>query len=163
MTLILGIDPGTKCGWALLKDETEDLIGMGEWDLSTKRFEGGGMRYVKLRRKLEDFFKENSEISVVCYEEVRRHLGTNAAHIYGGIVATLTSFCEEKEIPYISIPVGTIKKRATGKGNAKKDQMIEAASEKWGRDKENITENMADAAWCADTYIHMANEMDGCV
>ena len=39
-------------------------------------------------------------------------------------MATLTAWCEHHQIPYQGVPVGTIKKHATGKGNAGKDDMI---------------------------------------
>ena len=38
----------------------------------------------------------------------------------------LTAWCEHHNIPYQGVPVGTIKKHATGKGNAGKDEMIAA-------------------------------------
>jgi hypothetical protein len=62
----------------------------------------------------------------VYFEEVRRHAGVDAAHAYGGFMAHLTAWCEHHQIPYQGVPVGTIKKHATGKGNANKDQMIGA-------------------------------------
>ena len=37
-------------------------------------------------------------IGVVHYEEVRRHAGTDAAHVYGGLLATLTAWCEQHAI-----------------------------------------------------------------
>ncbi|MBM3273404.1 hypothetical protein FJY94_09270, partial [Candidatus Kaiserbacteria bacterium] len=40
---------------------------------------------------------------------------------------TLTAWCEHHQIPYQGVPVGTIKKHATGKGNAGKAEMIAAA------------------------------------
>ena len=58
---------------------------------------------------------------------VIEHLGVDAAHAYGGFMAHLTAWCEHHQIPYQGIPVGTIKKHATGKGNASKDEMIAAA------------------------------------
>lgn len=39
----------------------------------------------------------------------------------------LTAWCEQHNIPYQGVPVGTIKKNATGKGNAGKQEMIAAA------------------------------------
>jgi Holliday junction resolvasome RuvABC endonuclease subunit len=42
-------------------------------------------------------------------------------------MATLTAWAELRGIPYEGVPVGTIKKYATGKGNANKDAMIDAA------------------------------------
>lgn len=41
-------------------------------------------------------------------------------------VATLTTWCEHQNIAYLGVPVGTIKKHATGKGNAGKTEVIAA-------------------------------------
>ena len=64
--------------------------------------------------------------NALLFEEVRRHVGTDAAHLYGGFLATLTSWCEQQGIAYQGVPVGTIKKHATGKGNAGKAEVIAA-------------------------------------
>jgi Holliday junction resolvasome RuvABC endonuclease subunit len=42
-------------------------------------------------------------------------------------MAHLTAWAENRKIPYSGVPVGTIKKHATGKGNANKEAMIAAA------------------------------------
>jgi Holliday junction resolvasome RuvABC endonuclease subunit len=68
--------------------------------------------------------------AAVYFEEVRRHAGTDAAHVYGGLLAHLTAWCEARGIPYAGVPVGTIKAHATGKGNASKDTMIAAMQSK---------------------------------
>jgi Holliday junction resolvasome RuvABC endonuclease subunit len=60
------------------------------------------------------------------FEEVRRHASTDASHVYGGFLGLLTAFAEHHQIPYQGVPVGTIKKHATGKGNANKDAMVAA-------------------------------------
>jgi Holliday junction resolvasome RuvABC endonuclease subunit len=65
-------------------------------------------------------------IGVVFFEEVRAHRGTAAAHWYGGFLAHLTAWCEHRAIAYQGVPVATIKKHATGKGNAGKDDVIAA-------------------------------------
>ena len=51
----------------------------------------------------------------------------------------------------IGIPVGTIKKHATGKGNASKEMMIEAARKKLGYKDDD--DNEADALWILDAGI----------
>lgn len=66
----------------------------------------------------------------------------DAAHAYGGFMAHLTAWCEHHQIPYRGVPVGTIKKHATGKGNAGKDAVI-AAVRAWGFDPAD--DNEADA------------------
>ena len=67
---------------------------------------------------------QDIELDVVFYELVMSHKGADAAHIYGGLQALLTAWCEEHEIPYQGIGVGTVKKFWTGKGNANKEKMI---------------------------------------
>jgi Holliday junction resolvasome RuvABC endonuclease subunit len=90
------------------------------------RYEGGGMRYLRFRSWLGDMQRLSGGLQRIVFEEVRRHAGTDAAHIYGGFLAHLTAWCEERSIPYEGIPVGTIKRFATGKGNAPKDAMLAA-------------------------------------
>lgn len=120
--VILALDLGTKTGYALSNGVS------GVKDLKTDRHEGAGMRYLRFERWL-GLMNYDHMVDEIYYEEVRRHAGTQASHVYGGLQATLTKFCEEKLIPYQSVPVGTIKKHATGYGNASKEMMISAAKE----------------------------------
>lgn len=123
---ILALDLGTKTGWALQQGEE---IFSGTENFQTSRFSGGGMRFLRFRRFL-DSLKEKTDIKTVYFEEVRRHLGTDAAHVYGGFLAHLTAWCEEHKIPYQGVSVGTIKRHATGKGNANKEEVIASIKEK---------------------------------
>lgn len=149
---VLGIDPGTKCGWAVLDDGK--VVASGVWRLSPKRHEGGGMRYVRLRIYLDEIAA--LKIKAAAYEEVRRHMGVDAAHVYGGIVAVLQSWCEDNKVPYQAIPVGTVKKHATGKGNAGKPAMVAAARERFGVEPE--TDDEADALFIADMFSKALGE-----
>ena len=88
------------------------------------------MRYLRFKRWLSELRLLAGEIHGVYFEEVRRHLGVDAAHVYGGLLAILTSWCEEKKIPYQGVPVGTIKKFIASKGNASKEEVIAAIREK---------------------------------
>jgi len=124
-TKILALDLGTTAGWAL--NHRDGLISSGSESFKTTRFEGGGLRYLRFKRWLTDIKQCAEGIELVCYEEVRRHAGVDAAHAYGGFMAHLTAWCEHHQIPYQGVPVGTIKKHATGKGNAGKAEMIAAA------------------------------------
>lgn len=120
---ILCLDLGTNTGWAAKLESGH--IESGSVSFQNKRHEGGGMKYLKFRKWLDSEFK--GLISEVYFEEVRRHAGTSAAHAYGAFMGHLTAWCEENSIPYSSVPVGTIKKSATGHGGASKQQMINAA------------------------------------
>jgi hypothetical protein len=53
------------------------------------------------------------------------------------------------DIQYQGVPVGTVKKHATGKGNSNKDAMVEAARSKWP-DIDIKDDNQADALWIWD-------------
>ncbi len=125
--MILALDLGTNTGFAC--GTKPDGIMFSTWGLKPSRYDGGGMRFVKFRAKLDELYR-TLQFTQVYFEEVRRHLGTDAAHIYGGLMATLQAWCEERSIPYAGVPVGTIKRFWTGSGNAKKDAMIAKAVER---------------------------------
>jgi Holliday junction resolvasome RuvABC endonuclease subunit len=137
---ILALDLGTYTGWALLC--RDGSIASGTEPFKPQRFEGGGMRYLRFKRWLTEIKQSNDGLDAVYFEEVRRHLGVDAAHAYGGFMAHLTAWCEHHQIPYLGVPVGTIKKHATGKGNAAKGEMIAAAVDRGFRPSDD---NEADA------------------
>lgn len=149
--ITVSIDPGTRCGWAVL-DAMGQRIASGDWDLSPRRHESAGMRFVKFERSLLDVLNTYPDC-IVAYEEIRRHAGVDAAHVYGGIIATLQRVCLTRPagpIEYVGVPVGTVKKRATGKGNASKEAMIAAAEARWG--VAVSSDNEADALWIGETW-----------
>ena len=153
---VLGIDPGTFCGFALLDDDTR--VASGTWDLSVKRHESAGMRFVRLERQLREILEDG--VDLIAFEEVARHAGTQAAHIYGGIIAVIKLTAEKKGIAYVGVPVGTVKKLATGKGNADKLQMRLAACAMWDGVLEEIDDNEADALFVAFTAWHDNRTID---
>ena len=121
---ILSIDLGTQTGWALQNEA--GLITSGTLSLRSNRFEGGGMRYLRFKHWLDEILAVTKQINYIYFEEVNRHVGTAAAHAYGGFLAQLTSWCESEFIPYRGVPVQTIKKFVTNKGNANKLEVIKA-------------------------------------
>ena len=125
---LLCLDLGTQTGWALLT--VDGMINSGSESFKPGRFEGGGMRFLRFKRWLTEIKQAANGLDAVYFEEVRRHAGVDAAHAYGGFMAHLTAWCEHHEIPYQGVPVGTIKKHATGKGNASKEDMIAALVKK---------------------------------
>ena len=123
-TTILALDLGTTTGWALASPGAHRTSGTQIF--KPGRFEGGGMRYLRFKRWLTEMKQCADPLGWVVFEEVRRHASTDAAHVYGGFLATLTAWCEHHQIPYQGVPVGTIKKHATGRGNAGKPEMVGA-------------------------------------
>jgi len=124
MQCILAIDLGTTTGWALRSRDGHIISGSESF--KPQRFEGGGMRFLRFKRWLTEIKQCADGLDAVYFEEVRRHVSTDAAHAYGGFLATLTVWCEHHKIPYQGVPVGTIKRHMTGKGNASKDAMMAA-------------------------------------
>lgn len=129
MTTILTLDLGTQTGWALRVPGMQQIVS-GSQPFKPGLHDGGGMRFLRFRRWLEEIHGTH-RLGEMYFEEVRRHKGTDAGHIYGGLLGMLTAWCEERGVPYSGVPVGTIKKHATGKGNAGKPEMI-AAVTSWG-------------------------------
>ncbi|WP_410923935.1 crossover junction endodeoxyribonuclease RuvC [Pseudomonas aeruginosa] len=137
---LLALDLGTRTGWALRSSDGH--ITSGSESFRPQRFEGGGMRFLRFKRWLTEIKSQADGIGALYFEEVRRHASTDAAHAYGGFLATLTAWCEHHQIPYQGVPVGTIKKHATGRGNAGKDQVIIAVR---SRGHAPVDDNEADA------------------
>ena len=86
---ILALDLGTTTGWAIRA--ASDPITHGFITFRPQRFEGGGMRYLRFKRWLSELSTSTVAIHEVYFEEVRRHAGVDAAHVYGGLMATLTT------------------------------------------------------------------------
>jgi crossover junction endodeoxyribonuclease RuvC len=146
--VVLALDLGTRCGFAVSGSPPIS----GTWDLAPakqRRFEGAGMKWLRLRSFLDETHKLRP-VGRVVVEEVRRHLGVDAAHAYGGALAVVSAWCEANNVPYSGVPVATIKKHATGKGNAKKEAMMEAAR---GRGWSPADDNEADALWLLDAVV----------
>ena len=122
---VLAIDPGTVTGWAL--GSRNGRVVSGTACFRSGRFQGGGMRFLAFSTWLRDMEKRHGPLQALVYEQVRRHAGTDAAQVYGGFLAVLTSWAEERGIPYASVHVKTLKKHATGSGNASKQDMVKAA------------------------------------
>jgi hypothetical protein len=121
---MLALDLGQKTGWAMRN--RDGAIASGVQEFRPGRFEGGGMIWLRFRSWLQEVDETSGRVGVVVFEEVRRHLGTSASHAYGGFLAHLTAWAESNKIPYLGVPVGTIKRHVTGKGNADKQAVIAA-------------------------------------
>lgn len=81
---ILALDLGTTTGWALRSHE--GLITSGTASFRPGRYDGGGMRYLRFTNWLTELDRLSGPIAAIWFEEVRRHAGTDAAHIYGGLM-----------------------------------------------------------------------------
>ncbi|MGS4947573.1 crossover junction endodeoxyribonuclease RuvC [Meridianimarinicoccus sp. RP-17] len=149
---IVALDLGTKTGWALRSHG--GLITSGTVSFRPGRFDGGGMRYLRFSNWLTELDRLSGPIAAIWFEEVRAHRGVEASHVYGGLMATLTAWAELRGVPYEGVAVGSIKRHATGKGNAPKEAMIAAAR---ARGFSPADDNEADAI----AILHWALETNG--
>jgi hypothetical protein len=147
---ILALDLGTMTGWAIRG--FDGLTTSGTASFKPGRYDGGGMRYLRFTSWLTELDRLSGPISAIWFEEVRRHAGTDAAHVYGGLMASLTSWGELRGIPYEGVPVGTIKRHATGKGNADKQAVINAVRARGFRPTDdNEADAIALLLWAIET------------
>lgn len=130
LSAYLGIDLGTKCGFARY-----DHLGRGgsymtgAWDFSITRFDSPHIRYERFGKALDEHFALG--VTRAFYEKVQRHLGTTAAHVYGAFLSKLHEKCAEYDVPFEGLSVQEIKIHATGKGNGSKE-LVGKACIAWG-------------------------------
>lgn len=127
--MLLALDLGTRTGFAFFTNAGARLTGVK--DFRPRRHQNWSARFQQFKGMLDEF-EALEDIDHVYYEIVRRHKGTDAAHVYGGFVAALDEWCSGHDVPLAGFEVTHIKKFATGKGNANKGAMILAAEERWG-------------------------------
>lgn len=139
---LLAIDPANKCGWA------HSSGASGTWDLSVRRDESSGMRLLRLAAKLGEIHS-GVGIDVVVFEAARH----SAPKMQGALVAQaeiqgqIKVWCERANVEYRGYSPAEIKKHATGKGNAGKDAVMEAARSRGWNPQDD---NEADALWLLD-------------
>lgn len=165
---VIGLDPATSFGWGVLRPDGTRAAS-GQWDLSLRKGEGAAMPLVRLRGLLSDLHRAFPD-AVYGYELVERHVryingrqetNTYAAQQYGRLVGTALGYIQTITDRYIGIPVGTVKKAATGKGNASKEAMLAAAVARWSSDCLDSSrppvqgEDEADALWVAMAALDM--------
>lgn len=148
---IVALDLGSQTGWAaclrtgaIISDSVSLAIG---------RHMSTGAKFLGLSRLLDQIETRCDGIDLLVLENVMSHKGTIASQMYGGFVATVTAWCEKRGISCAGVPVGTIKKFATGHGNASKPMMVEFARSKGVDVKDH---NQADALallfWAVEHY-----------
>ncbi|GFR24141.1 holliday junction resolvase [Trichonephila clavata] len=150
---VLTLDLGKQTGWAIF---TDGVIQSGSESFHGSRFSGGGMHFLSFSNWLNSL----KDISAVYFEEVRRHLGTDAAHCYGGFFAVLAAWCEGEKIPYKGVPVKTIKRFIAGKGNASKSEVIEAIREKGFSPRDDNEADALALMFCVNNFSKDFNMLD---
>ena len=139
---ILALDPATRCGWA------HSFGASGEWDLSVRRDESGGMRLLRFTGKLVEVMRSPG-VDLVVFEAARHAMPKmqGALVVQAEMQGVLKTLCEARKIEYRGYSPSEIKKHATGTGNANKRAMQGAALKRFGK---ACGDNEADALWLLD-------------
>jgi Holliday junction resolvasome RuvABC endonuclease subunit len=106
---VLGIDPGNNYGWAIWTDAQS---GFG-------KFKTLG----KFKWFVENLMTFAPDAVFTCRAMGRSNPSVIRRH--GAINGIIELVCEEKGIPYFDIADSTMRKEIMGKGNAKKDEVME--------------------------------------
>ena len=128
----LGLDLGSHLGWCVL--DGDELRGAGVHRIGTTvGMRGGLVEAPALRaRDLRDFVRSligQYVPHIVAYERVRRHAGTDAAHVYGALRFALLEVLATMPRPprVVEVGVGAAKQALASKGRASKAEMVAAA------------------------------------
>lgn len=137
MTPVLALDLATSTGWALRDSSGQVTSGVQTFDL--RRGESAGMRFLRFRAWLReimalaysrDLGRAAREKGVVAFEQAH-HRGGHATSLAVGLVTVVLEESASQGWETTSVHTATLKKHATGRGNASKGEMIGAAVRRW--------------------------------
>lgn len=121
--IILSLDLATSTGWAIYD---KGQITFGSADFKLKRGDSYGMRFLYCRSFLRSLRKLYEKFDLIVYEQPHQRGGAPTQVAMGLVSETLT-FAAITKTETTMVHSMTLKKWATGKGNAKKKAMIEEA------------------------------------
>lgn len=146
---ILALDLATKTGWALLDRSGNMTSGVQEFDL--RRGESKGMRFLRFRKWIREMFTlgelgqnfSKEDPGLVVYEQPHFR-GGHACELLVGLSTNVIAETAQVGLEHLAVHTGSLKKFATGKGNAGKEEMI-LKSKEFFPEIEILDDNHADA------------------
>jgi Holliday junction resolvasome RuvABC endonuclease subunit len=141
---ILSLDQASRTGWAFTPD-LGHKIQSSIIDLPTR----GGLSRAKKHKAFYASLQARiigSEPDLVTYEKpnLGQRMAFPAAMLLLGLAIQIEIVCDDLKVPYVPILNQSVKKFATGKGNAKKPEMVAAAV---ARGWTVRSDDEADALW----------------
>lgn len=138
---ILALDLATRTGWAHSSGPS------GVQDFSPRRGDSPGMRWLEFASWLNRVL-DSVPTDIIAYEQAH-HRGGAPTHVAHALIGQVEAVAAERNIELTNRHTATIKKHATGKGNADKGAVVVAAAAKWP-DKKLSDDNECDALWLLD-------------
>lgn len=154
-----GLDLGTNAGWCVINwtplahlrpvdtlrgaSVMPSLLASGAYSLRRAlELTGEAGRWDGYRSLLNEHM---GDCDVIFYERVppAAHTGGRAAHVYGGLLATLQLWAHDTGVRLQPITIQAAKRALTGSSSAKKEAMVRSA--KRLLDLVHVTEDQADA------------------
>jgi len=120
---ILALDMATSTGWACWADGE---VFYGTLDLSLKRGESAGMRFLRFGAWLRETKHLMDSVGIIVYEQAH-HRGGPATQIAVGLQAKVLEYAAKIGAETMPVHAARLKKWATGTGNASKKKMLERA------------------------------------
>lgn len=142
---VLALDLGTKCGYAVRRRDGRIIHGTEVF--TPRKSWTPGQRWQRFRTWLGEVI-QREQVHGIAYEEVKRHTGTDAAHVYGAFLALVEMAADTHMLTLHPVGVGTVKKHWTGRGNADKAAMVSEAKRRGFRpDSDNAADALAVLSW----------------
>lgn len=146
--VVLALDLGTKLGWAVRA--RDGAVWHGTEAFTPRKSWTPGQRWLRARSFLTDLIVRH-QVTVIAYEDVKRHMGTDAAHAYGAFLCIVQMVADSHRATLQPVGVKTIKKFWTGNGNADKDAMkAQATVRGFKPDTDNDADALAILHWAVD-------------
>lgn len=143
---VLALDLALRCGYA-----HSGGFG-GTYAISSKAVDGSnGARYREFMDWLAVTCRRQST-KLIVYESGSHKRGGAAARMAFGLAAVVDLYCHDRGVRLATLNTVTIKKHATGRGNARKGDMILAARKRFPSVK-MVDDNHVDALWILDLAL----------
>lgn len=160
MKTILSLDLGTKTGWAYrAKDGT---VTAGLWVLQKPEETAAAallrkdrtldaripLLYQRIKAHWDEHYSDkgsNNPVDFLVFEDVQFSQYTMQTQLWSSLRAAVWLFCYNYGVPRDCCPTGTLKKAATGRGDANKYAMIDAATAQFPGVEFKLDDNAADA------------------
>lgn len=153
----LGLDLGNNLGWCVssrLKDTVRHLKS-GQHLFTSKH--GEAARFAEFRRWLNFMLDESKANRLIIERPIGgRFQGGSSAKLFFGMRTICLMVAHAHGVDFFEVAANTVKKHATGKGNAEKGVMIEQAAMAYGFTPGSHDE--ADAIWVADWGLHASKD-----